>query len=159
MKLRRACKADLPGLVKLLEEVLMVHYEGRPDLFKPHTRKYTDAELLELIDDDTRPIFVATADDAAAGDILGYAFCVYQQYVNHNNMTDVRTLYIDDICVDEEARGQHVGTALYRHVIDFAREQGFYNVTLNVWTCNPGAQAFYEAMGMKPYRVSMETIL
>jgi len=44
-------------------------------------------------------------------------------------------------------------------VIDFARREGFYNVTLNVWSCNPGAQAFYEAMGMKPYKIGMEQVL
>ena len=103
--------------------------------------------------------FVAVDEDAADGAILGYAFCVYEVYAGHNNMTDHRTLYIDDICVDEAARGKHVGTTIYQHVINFARTEGFYNVTLNVWSCNPGAQAFYEAMGMKPYKVGMETIL
>ncbi|MDO5119779.1 MAG: GNAT family N-acetyltransferase [Coriobacteriales bacterium] len=159
MVIRRAQEKDLPGLISLLEQVLMVHYEGRPDLFKPYTRKYTDAELHDIIADDERPIFVAVADNAPDGEILGYAFCVYEDYAGNNNMTDHRTLYIDDICVDEHARGQHVGTSVYQYVIDFARAEGFYNVTLNVWTCNPGAQAFYEAMGMKPYKVGMETIL
>ena len=159
MTIRRAQRIDIPGLARLLEQVLMVHHEGRPDLFKANTRKYTDDELVEIITDDTRPIFVAIADDAAPGEVAGYAFCVYQQYLGHNVMTDVRTLYIDDICIDETCRGQHVGTALYQHVLGFAREQGFYNVTLNVWSCNPGAQAFYEAMGMQPYRIGMEVIL
>ena len=71
----------------------------------------------------------------------------------------MRTLYIDDLCVDASQRGQHVGSALYRHVLDFARNEGFYNVTLNVWSCNPGAQRFYEAMGLRPYRIGMEQIL
>ena len=159
MIVRRAQEKDMPGIISCLEQVLMVHYEGRPDLFKPHTRKYTDEELLQIIADDERPIFVAVDEDAADGAILGYAFCVYEVYAGHNNMTDHQTLYIDDICVDEAARGKHVGTTIYQHVINFARAEGFYNVTLNVWSCNPGAQAFYEAMGMKPYKVGMETIL
>lgn len=159
MEIRRARKTDLPGLISLLEQVLMVHHYGRPDLFKADTRKYTDDELLEIIPDDERPIFVAADEDAQEGEILGYAFCVIERYQDHNTMTDRLTLYIDDICVDEKARGKHVGTALYDHVIAYARENGFYNVTLNVWTCNPGAQAFYESMGMKPYRIGMETVL
>ena len=68
-------------------------------------------------------------------------------------------LYIDDLVVDETVRGQHVGTALFEHVKDWAREQGFYNVTLNVWECNPGARAFYEAMGMRVMKTEMEAIL
>lgn len=159
MIIRRAQLVDMPGIASLLEQVLMVHHEGRPDLFRANTRKYTDEELAEIIADDKRPIFVAVDEDGKPGEIYGYAFCVYQQHLNHNVMTDVRTLYIDDICVDESCRGKHVGSALYEYVIGFAREQGFHNVTLNVWTCNPGAQAFYEAMGMKPYRIGMEVLL
>ncbi|MBR2853332.1 MAG: GNAT family N-acetyltransferase, partial [Clostridia bacterium] len=68
-------------------------------------------------------------------------------------------LYIDDICVDENARGLGVGRALYDHILNYAREKSCYNVTLNVWTCNPGAMAFYEKLGLTPYRVGMEKIL
>ncbi len=158
MLIRRATEADMPGLESLLDQVLMVHYHGRPDLFIPGTRKYTDDELRGIIADDERPIFVAVADDAAPGEVLGHAFCVHEHY-GSNNMHHIHTLYVDDICVDDHARGMHVGTALYQHVLAYARECGCYNVQLNVWSCNPGAQAFYEAMGMKPYKVGMETIL
>ena len=99
------------------------------------------------------------ADDAPAGEIYGYAFCVVQDFTHSNNMQPIKTLYIDDLCVDEAARGQHVGSALYHHVCDWAADHGFYNVTLNVWSCNPRAQGFYEAMGLKPYKVGMEHIL
>lgn len=81
------------------------------------------------------------------GTVQGYAFCIFQQYVNHNIMTDIKTLYIDDLCVDEACRGQHIGTALYRHVLDFARASGCYNVTLNVWSLNESAMKFYQAPG------------
>ncbi len=113
MDIRRATTADTPGLIKLLDQVLMVHYEGRPDLFRPNTRKYTDVELAEIIADDDRPIWVAVADGAPVGEILGYAFCVVQDFTHSNNMQPIKTLYIDDLCVDEEARGQHV--LLQRH--------------------------------------------
>lgn len=159
MHIRRAQEKDIRDIASLLDQVLMVHYRGRPDLFRPYTRKYTDDELRTIIADDERPIFVAIDDTAANGKVLGYAFCIFEDYAGSNNFTDHRTLYIDDICVDETARGQHVGSSIYQHVVDFARREGFYNVTLNVWSCNPSAQAFYEAMGMKPYKVGMETIL
>ena len=74
-------------------------------------------------------------------------------------LTDIRTLYIDDICVDEGARGRHIGKALYEHIVCYGREQGFYNITLNVWTCNPSALSFYEAMGLVPQKICMEKIL
>ena len=69
------------------------------------------------------------------------------------------TLYIDDICVDEKARGKHIGKALFEYVKAFAKEKGCYNITLHVWECNPGAVAFYKALGMKPQFTSMEMVL
>lgn len=157
--LRRAQQVDIPGIDKLLGQVLAVHHAGRPDLFKPDTRKYTDDELAQIIADDERPIFVAVEEDGAPGDVLGYAFCVYQQHKNSNILTDVRTLYIDDLCVDESARGKHVGTRLYEHVLAFARDEGFYNVTLNVWALNEPALHFYEHLGLVPQKYGMEAIL
>ncbi len=159
MFLRRACEQDLPGLLKLLGQVAMVHHEGRPDLFKAGCRKYTPSQLVSILKDELRPIFVAVDDDALPGDVLGYAFCIHQQHVDDNVLTDVRTLYIDDLCVDEDVRGRHVGTRLYNHVLGYAREQGYYNVTLNVWACNESARRFYEHLGLVPQKYGMEAIL
>lgn len=156
MVIRRALEKDMPGILKLLSQVLEVHHQGRPDLFKGGVRKYTDSELAELIKDDTKPIFVGVDETDR---VLGYAFCVFIQHIDNNILTDIKTLYIDDLCVDEELRGQHVGRQLYEYVLGFAKEQGCYNVTLNVWALNDGAMKFYEACGLKPQKIGMETIL
>ena len=74
-------------------------------------------------------------------------------------MTDIKTLYIDDLCVDENSRGQNIGKNLYNHVIAFAKENECYNVTLNVWSCNESAIKFYEKCGLRPQKIGMETIL
>ena len=156
MLIRRAALTDMEGINDLLLQVLMVHHNGRPDLFKPNAKKYTDEELAAIITDDSRPIFVA-ADDR--NQIMGYAFCVFQQHINNNILTDIKTLYIDDLCVDEEIRGLHVGRKLYDHAVQFAKESGCYNVTLNVWSLNEGAMKFYEKCGLVPQKVGMEVIL
>lgn len=156
MDIRRAQERDMDGINRLLRQVLTVHHEGRPDLFKKNAKKYTDGELLALIHDDARPIFVGVDQE---GNVLGYAFCVFQQHVDDNILTDIRTLYIDDLCVDEHRRGQHIGKALYEYVLDFARRQGCYNVTLNVWACNEGARRFYESCGLVPQKFGLETVL
>lgn len=156
MMIRRAKERDIEGINHLLRQVLMVHHNGRPDLFKANAKKYTDEELAEIIKDDTKPIFVAVDE---AEQVLGYAFCIMQQYNNHEIMTDIRTLYIDDLCVDEQLRGQHIGKRLYEYVINFAKEQKFYNVTLNVWCLNESAIKFYEACGLTPQKIGMEKIL
>ncbi len=174
MIIRRAQEQDIPDIHKLLGQVEMVHHVGRPDLFKYKAVKYNDEELAELIKDDSRPIFVcvdeARADDAEAmgtegaggigtGAVLGYAFCIFQQYLENNVMTDIKTLYIDDLCVDEELRGQHIGRRLYEYVVEFAKKEGCYNVTLNVWSLNESAMKFYESCGLTPYKVCMEKLL
>jgi len=156
LTMRRACVADIPDIEKLLRQVCQVHADGRPDLFQAGGTKYTAEELAGIIVDDERPIFVAVDD---GGHVLGYAFCVVEDYTHDTARTHVRSLYIDDICVDEAARGRHVGKTVYEHVIAYAREQGFYNVTLNVWSCNPSALRFYESLGLTAQKIGMEKIL
>ena len=156
MHIRRALAKDSDRINVLLLQVAAVHHDGRPDLFKNGTKKYTDEELLAIIEDDDRPILVACDDE---DNVLGYAFCIFQQHLHDNILTDIKTLYIDDLCVDERSRGHHVGSTLYRYVLDFARQSGCHNVTLNVWACNPKAQAFYERMGLTPYYIGMEQVL
>lgn len=159
MRIRRATCNDIPSIGRLLDQVLAVHHQGRPDLFRPNARKYTDDELVAIIRDEQRPIFVAVERQGDTEAVLGYAFCVLSQHIDDNILTDIRTLYIDDLCVDGNARGKHVGTTLYEHVVNYAREARCYNVTLNVWTCNEGAMRFYERLGLKPQKIGMETIL
>lgn len=156
MFIRRAEETDMSDILKLLSQVLMVHHNGRPDLFKGGVRKYTEEELAALIKDDSKPIFVGVDEQNR---VLGYAFCVFIQHIDDNILTDIKTLYIDDLCVDETIRGQHVGKQLYEYVLAFAREQGCYNVTLNVWELNGGAKKFYEACGLVPQKTGMEKIL
>lgn len=154
--IRRATTNDINGLQSLLRQVLEVHHKGRPDIFKGGCQKYTQAELEILITDNSRPIFVYVNE---AKEVLGYAFCIFQQHQNSNILTDIKTLYIDDLCVDENSRGQHIGKQLYEYVLAFAKQEGCYNVTLNVWALNEGAMKFYEACGLMPQKIGMEQIL
>ena len=155
MKIRRATKNDLKEVKELLEQVDMVHHIIRPDLFKVGT-KYTDEELVEIFAIDERPVFIAVDETDRA---MGYAFCMFKHHPDDNVLTDIKTLYIDDLCVYEDRRGQHIGKALYEYVLDYARKMGCYNVTLNVWEGNDGARRFYESVGMKVQKTGMETIL
>lgn len=156
MTVRRAIEKDIPKLTDLLTQVDMVHHTGRPDIFNGPAQKYSPEELRAMLTDDRNPIFVAV-DDADA--VLGYAMCQTQQTAGSAVLAPVKTLYLDDLCVDETARGRHVGQTLYAHAVQFARETGCYNVTLHVWACNPDAAAFYEKMGLRPQYTCLEQIL
>ena len=89
----------------------------------------------------------------------GYCFCIYQQHENNSVLTDIKTLYIDDLCVDETLRGKHIGKELYESAVKLAKETGCYNLTLNVWSCNQSALKFYESLGLLPQKIGMELIL
>ncbi|MBQ7427405.1 MAG: GNAT family N-acetyltransferase [Prevotella sp.] len=151
---RKAGKEDIGRIIDLLHQVNMVHHVLRPDLFKPHTTKYNEQELESMLNDDTKPIFVYDN-----GGVLGYAFCQVTEIKDHLLLEDIKTLYIDDICVDENARGKHVGKALYEYVQNYARSIGCNNITLNVWEGNDPALQFYRNMGMKVQKTTMEILI
>jgi len=148
--IRRATEKDIKDLIRLLEQVDLVHHLVRPDIFKIGT-KYDKYELSLLIRDNSKPIFVY--DDSG---VKGYAFTIFKKHINDPILTDIKTLYIDDLCVDKEYRGHHIGEELYKYVLDYAKKNNCYNVTLNVWYDNKPALAFYEKMGLSPLKICLE---
>lgn len=153
--IRLAQIKDIPKIGDLLSQVDMVHHLGRPDIFKIG-RKYSDAELKILLQDGNRPILVAVDENNT---VMGYCFCIFRQHIDDSVLTDIKTLYIDDLCVDENLRGRHIGKELYNAAVEFAKANGCYNLTLNVWSCNESAMKFYESCGLVPQKTSMEIIL
>ena len=154
MKVRKAEGRDVPDLIRLLYQVHAVHSEGRPDIFRRGSKKYTEAELESILDDPKTPVLVY--DD---GGVKGYSFCVLEEVKDDASLVDRRSLYIDDICVDECERGKHIGKALFEAAVALAQREGCYHVTLNVWNLNEGAMRFYERCGMSPLKITMEKIL
>lgn len=152
MSIRRAEEKDIEGIRKLLYQVNQVHADGRPDLFKSGGIKYTEEELKEIINDRTRPVYVYDEDEI----ILGYAFIWYEQTKESTSTYAVKSMYIDDLCVDETARGKSVGKQLFEFLKEEAKREACDRITLHVWECNPNAYGFYEHLGMKPLYTNME---
>ena len=155
-EIRLAQEKDIPKIENLLEQILLIHHEGRPDIFKATGKKYTAKELTEMLNDSNKPIFVATDEN---DNVIGYIFCIFKQQTNHNVLTDIKTLFIDDLCVDESTRGQNIGKKLYDFALDFAKKESCYNLTLDAWADNAGAVRFYERLGMKVQKYIFEEIL
>ena len=153
--IRNAIEKDIPKICDLLSQVCLVHHNGRPDIFNIG-RKYSSAELKVILNDKSRPILVSVNE---MDEVIGYCFCIFQQHINNSVLTDIKTLYIDDLCVDENMRGKHIGKELYEAAVKFAKENGCYNLTLNVWSCNTSALRFYESCGLVPQKIGMELIL
>ena len=154
--IRRAKEKDMPRILDLLGQVLQIHADIRPDIFIPGTTKYTTDELTELFKNEDKPIYVAVNEDDVC---LGYAFCQLIEQPFSNNMVPFKSLFIDDLCVDKQARGQHIGERLFDHVKKEAAKMDCYEVTINVWAGNTSAEIFYEKMGMKTKERQMEYIL
>ena len=155
MEIRMACSRDIPGMIDLLLQVGEVHHRIRPDLFRSGAQKYDENALTELLKDSSRPIFAAVED----GKLLGYCFCILEITKDNPVLMDQKSLYIDDLCVDENVRGKHVGSALYDYAMNYAREIGCDTLTLNVWCGNDSAMTFYESRGLKPRNIHMEAKL
>ncbi len=156
MNIRRADTGDIPEVLRLLSQVLEVHAAIRPEIFVSGTTKYNSKELSEMFADDRRPVYIAEAGDDK---IAGYAFCQINEASGASTLIPRRQMYIDDICVDDKARGSHVGTALFEYVRNEAVRLECGEIVLNVWEGNEAARSFYEAMGMKPRKTQMEIIL
>lgn len=155
MEIRFAQSRDIPGMLNLLQQVGEVHHQIRPDLFRSGAQKYDEAALEALLKNPDRPIFIALNE----GQVAGYAFCILQITKDDPVLQDRKVLYIDDLCVDEAQRGHGIAGALYQQVCQYARSIGCDAVTLNVWSGNDTAMAFYQKCGLKPQKVGMEFIL
>ena len=155
MDIRFAQPQDVGGIIALLRQVGRVHHEGRPDIFRKNAQKYGASQVLAMLNSSRTPIFVAVED----GNVLGYGFCQIKEFKNDPVIADHVELYIDDLCVDENQRGKHIGTDIYNEIYRYAKQRRCRSVTLNVWTCNESAMKFYESLGLKPQKIGMENIL
>lgn len=156
MFIRNATAGDIPGILTLLHEVLELHAEIRPDIFISGTTKYTKEELEEILKDKSKPVYVAVDEKE---NVIGYAFCQLKEPAFTNTMHPNKEIFIDDFCIDENTRGNHVGQQLFEYVKKEAEKYGCFAVTLNVWAGNEGAEKFYEKMGMKTRERMLEYIL
>ena len=155
MIIRKAGSNDIPQILELLSQVLEVHAAIRPDLFVSGTVKYSADELKSIIENEDTPVFVADE----GGNVLGHAFVQISVNTSQNMPMGLKSMYIDDICVDENARRKNVGKALYDHALAYAKGIGCYDVSLNVWEGNDSARRFYESMGMRVRKTTLECIV
>lgn len=151
--IRFAKAGDETVIAALLEKIYEQHATGRADLFGGGKSKYSSEDVLKLFDKQDAPIFVATDDNDS---VIGYAFCVIKEFTSPAHY---KTLYLDDLNVDAAARRQGVATALLNACRKYGKENGCYNLTLNVWAFNEGAMRFYEKNGFTPQRFILEDIL
>ncbi len=103
MTIRKARQSDIPILNELLQDILQVHHQARPDIFKSAGQKFSEAELVALLENPDKPIFVFELE----GQVVGHLFCELSTATG-DVLEPVKTLFIDDLCVANSARGQRI---------------------------------------------------
>ena len=155
IKIRNCKEKDFDKIEMLLKDVKMLHRNLRPDIFSPKETKYTKEEIEHIINSKDKGIFVAVNDN---DEVIGYTF--YEILIPASDqLVHNKTLYIDDLCIDSNFRGNGIGTKLYEYTLKFAKEIDCYNLTLNVWYDNKKALEFYKKIGLTPQKIEMEKIL
>ncbi len=155
IKIRKANESDVEGLNKLLYQVHDVHANARPDIFKKGMKKFNETQLLEAINNDENLIYVAVNERE---EILGHLFCEIKVTKTENiaSLCDRKELFIDDLCVDEKARGQKIGQKLFDYSKEVAKNNNCDSITLHIWNFNEAALRFYERIGFNPLKTLME---
>ncbi|MCR5119696.1 MAG: GNAT family N-acetyltransferase [Lachnospiraceae bacterium] len=155
MIIRFAKENELERVNELRKQVNDLHVAGKPDVFKPGFGPELRDFINVIWNDPTENIVVA--DDE--GFICGFAVINHITKPESPFMKERDFLDIDEFCVDEEHRRKGVATAMIEFIKDFAKENGFRRIELNMWEFNQGALAFYEAAGFETFRRYMEMFL
>lgn len=149
---RFAKEEELSEVNELRRQVNDLHVEGCPDIFKPGFSEGMKDYIFDIWDDEAQQIVVAEEE----GKICGFA--VLHVIDRPENPVMFRRYYlnIDEFCVDRDYRRRGIAGQMISFIRDYAKEQGFKKLELNMWEFNEGALAFYEAVGFKTYRRFMD---
>ena len=129
-KIRKAEKTDLPEILNLIKE--LAAFEKEPDAVE------VDIEDLEKEGFGPKPLFTCFVAEVQ-GKIEGMAL-VYFRYSTWKG----RTVHLEDLIVRENKRGTGLGSALYKKVIEYAKEQGVKRTEWVVLGWNTPAIDFYK---------------
>ena len=118
----------------------LAHYEKEPDAVR------NTPELLEqaLFGENPR-VFAAMALNAD-GDVQGFALW----FLNYSTWEGVHGIYLEDLYVSPEARGEGHGKALLQHLAAIAVTNGYARVEWSVLDWNEPSINFYRRLGARP---------
>ncbi len=149
---RFAREDELDRVNELRKQVNDLHVAGEPEIFKPGFCDELRDYVHVIWEDPQKEIAVAEQE----GEICGFAVLNHINRPENPFMFERDYLDIDEFGVDENCRRKGVASEMIRFIRDWAKEQGFSRLELNMWAFNRGALAFYEAAGFTTYRRYME---
>ena len=135
--IRESDVKDSNAVYNLLMVIAKLHKDARPDVFANLVSKYTPEQVSSRLSKSDNGVFVAEVE----GNVVGYVFC---DVIKEG---DGKTLYVDDLCIDEAYRRLGIGKMLIDRAKSYAFEKNCRCVMLNVWEFNESAVRFYENYG------------
>lgn len=147
--IRLAENRDITALQNLLVQVCNHHYELYPDIFKKNGNKYTVEKIEQILLDINYFVLVAELD----GVVKGMAISKIVDRPDLSQARATRTVFVEDLSVDEDCRHMGIGSELMRRVEEIATKQGAEQVELNCWYANTSAYEFYQGLGYQPQSV------
>ncbi len=144
MILRLATAEDFPSVKSLLLEIQRIHAEALPEVFKaPDPEQITFERYQQVISHPQKQIVVALAEEQ----VVGYVYAEVIQSKGDLFHQPRGWVYVHQIAVEGEFRGQGYAQGLMERVVALARRRGVERVEIEVWGFNQPAQAVYEKLG------------
>ena len=143
--LRRAVKRDLPEIARMMNELGAYHMALKPELCRAEMRPRPARALYKhLLKPKDRRVYLAVD---AEGRARGFLHLLLSRREGNPVLPDCRTVFIEDIYVEERLRGKGIGRLLMQKAREEAKAYGAEALELNVWEYNEDARGFYEREG------------
>ena len=136
MKIRPFRKSDARDFLRLVHE--LAHYE--------HLKPPTAAAGRRMVGDIGRRIHVLMAEHE--GRSIGYAIYLF----TYSSFLCRPTLYLEDVYVQPDQRGQGVGKAFFQALFKAARKARCGRMEWTVLNWNTPAIKFYDRLGARPLK-------
>jgi len=98
-----------------------------------------ESDLRNIVDSESTKLFLAIDEDGVFGMLSLVLF----------RIPTGRKAWVEDVVVDEKARGRGVGKLLTEHAIQVAREHGAHSVDLTSRPSREAANALYQRVGFQ----------
>ena len=98
-----------------------------------------ESDLRNIVDSESTKLFLAIDEDGVFGMLSLVLF----------RIPTGRKAWVEDVVVDEKARGRGVGKRLTEHAIQVAREHGAHSVDLTSRPSREAANALYQRVGFE----------
>jgi GNAT superfamily N-acetyltransferase len=136
--IRPATASDVPAILQMIHDLAI--YEKEPDAVRNTPEMLTAALFCE------QPSVFATMAENEAGDVQGFAVW----FLNYSTWEGVHGIYLEDLYVTADSRGEGHGKALLQYLADTAVERGYARVEWSVLDWNEPSINFYRKLGAVP---------